>query len=142
MLAFDTNLAVYAANSASPEHRKAVLFLDSLSTRTDVVVCELMLVELFLKLCNERIFPNPMKPKEAAAYCDIFRPNQAWGIVENAPVMDEVWKRAARANFSYRRILDVRLALTLIHHGVSEFATHNVKDFHDAGFRRVWDPLD
>ena len=45
MLSFDTNLAVYAANSASPFHAKATAFIQSLATRKDVAVCELVLVE-------------------------------------------------------------------------------------------------
>jgi uncharacterized protein len=55
--------------------------------------------------------------------------------------MEAVWKRAAEPEFARRRIFDVRLALTLRHHGVREFATANEKDFLDAGFERVWNPL-
>lgn len=40
-----------------------------------------------------------------------------------------------------RRLFDARLALTLRHRGVHEFATRNVNDFSDFGFSRVWDPL-
>lgn len=36
---------------------------------------------------------------------------------------------------------DTRLALTLLHHGVTEFATVNVQDFKGFGFSRVWNPL-
>jgi predicted nucleic acid-binding protein len=74
MMAFDTNLAVYAANSSMPEHAAARSFLDSLGPRDDVVVC-------------------------------------------------------------------ARLALTLRHHGVTEFATANPRDFQGFGFTRVWNPL-
>jgi hypothetical protein len=54
--------------------------------------------------------------------------------------MEDVWRHAAKPNFSRRRIIDTRLALTLIRSGVEEFATRNVRDFEDFGFRRVWDP--
>jgi len=37
--------------------------------------------------------------------------------------------------------IDIRLALTLQHHGVTDFATVNTSDFCDVGFRRVWNPL-
>ncbi len=60
MLSFDTNIAVYAANSASPWQQRAYDFLTSLGGRGDVAVCELMLVELYLKLRNEKIFPHPL----------------------------------------------------------------------------------
>jgi len=56
--------------------------------------------------------------------------------------MAEVWRRAAGKDFALRRIIDARLALTLLHHGVTEFATTNKRDFANFGFSRVWDPLE
>jgi predicted nucleic acid-binding protein len=100
-----------------------------------------MLVELYLKLCNARIFPNPFLPSEAAAWCQGFRTNVRWRVVENAPIMSETWRLAAQDGFAFRRIIDARLALTLRHHGVTEFATANTKDFEGFGFSRVWNPL-
>ena len=55
--------------------------------------------------------------------------------------MAEVWPETARPGFAFRRIIDLRLARTLRHHGVTEFATTNVKDFNGQGFERVWNPL-
>jgi toxin-antitoxin system PIN domain toxin len=141
MMSLDTNLAVYAANSSMPEHTASRDFLGSLGPRDDVVVCELMLVELYLKLRNPKIFPSPLSAPDAVAWCDRFRDNRNWVVVESAPVMAEVWRRAAGPDFAFRRVIDVRLALTLRHHGVTEFATSNVKDFQGFGFTRVWNPL-
>jgi len=142
MLSFDTNLAVHAANRNAPEHERARRFLESLALRRDVAVCELMLVELCLKLCNPRIFSKPLSPAQAAEWCGAYRNNQAWSLIEFAPVMDRVWKVAGERRFAFRRIIDVRLGLTLVHHGVDEFATSNVKDFKNLGFARVWNPLE
>ena len=61
--------------------------------------------------------------------------------VENAPVMDQVWKLATGESFARRRIIDARLARTLLHHGVNERATVNTRDFGGLGFTRVWNPL-
>ena len=141
MLSFDTNIAVYAANAASPLHQPARDFIQSLATRRDVAVCELVLVELYLKLRNEKIFSRPLSAPQAAAICSAYRNNQAWALIESAPVMDIVWEQAALKNFPFRRIIDLRLAQTLRHHGVTEFATSNVKDFSSQGFQRVWNPL-
>lgn len=141
MLSFDTNLAVYAVNAASPHHAKATAFIRSLATRKDVAICELVLVELYLKLRNEKIFSRPLSAEKAAAVCQAYRRNRAWLLIEAGPVMEEVWKQAARKSFAFRRIIDLRLALTLRHHGVTEFATANEKDFQSAGFSRVWNPL-
>jgi predicted nucleic acid-binding protein len=41
-----------------------------------------------------------------------------------------------------RHIFDARLALTLLEHGVKEFATRNTRDFESFGFLHVFDPLD
>lgn len=142
MIGFDTNLAVHAANRASDRHVRAYDFIVGLGGRSDVVVAELMLVELYLKLRNKKIFPKPLSAAQAVAVCQVYRNNRAWMLVEHAPVMDEVWRLALARAFAFRRIIDVRLALTLRHHGVSEFATTNVKDFKDVGFDRVWNPLD
>lgn len=55
--------------------------------------------------------------------------------------MEEVWTLAATSGFAFRRIIDLRLAHTLRHHGVTDFATSNEKDFDGQGFTRVWNPL-
>jgi toxin-antitoxin system PIN domain toxin len=141
MISADTNLFLYAANSSVPQHDGARRFLSSLANRIDVVLCELMLVELYLKLRNPKIFPNPMDARTAAAYCQALRSNVHWHMVESAPVMPEVWRLAGQKDFAFRRIIDARLALTLRHHGVTEFATANGKDFEGFGFKRVWNPL-
>jgi len=141
MLSLDTNILVYAAHIRFPEYPSAQSFLESLKDRNDVVICELVLVELYLKLRSAGIFQQPYNAVEAVAYCEQFRENENWTVVENAPVMDQVWKIAARRDFAFRRIIDVRLALTLRHHNVTEFATANTKDFEGLGFARVWNPL-
>jgi len=141
MISFDTNLAVYANNLAMAQQTASREFIESLADRDDVVVCDLMLLELYLKLRNPAIFPKPLSAAEAAARCQRFRENPRWFLVESAPVMEQVWKLAAKADFAFRRIIDARLALTLRHHGVTEFATANEEDFAGFGFTRVWNPL-
>ena len=141
MKSFDTNIAVYALNASMPEHSKARVFLDSLIQDDQVAICDLMLVELFLKLCNKRIFPQPLSPQAAQKVCIQFRNNQKWRLIEHGDVMGDVWKFPEKQGFAFRRIIDVRLALTLKSHGVTHFATANVKDFKDLGFDRVWNPL-
>jgi toxin-antitoxin system PIN domain toxin len=142
MQAFDTNLVVYAVNSAAPEQAAAADFINSLAVRQDVVVCELMLVEVYLKLRNPKILRRPLDAAGAAAFCASLRSNANWLLVESAPVMADVWKLAASRGFAYHRIIDARLALTLRYHGVTDFATSNARDFAGFGFNRVWNPLE
>ena len=56
-------------------------------------------------------------------------------------MMESVWDQAAQKGLAFRRIIDLRLAQTLRHNGVSEFATANEKDFKGQGFLRVWNPV-
>lgn len=141
MMSFDTNLVVHAANSDSACHETAREFLQATGQQRNVVVCELMIVEVFLKLCNGRIFHKPMSPRQAGEYCESLRTNQNWLLVDGASVMNEVWPWTRHRNFAFRRIIDIRLGLTLLHHGVTEFATTNTKDFRGIGFAKVWNPL-
>lgn len=101
MLSFDTNLAVYAANAASPFHAKAVAFIQSLATRKDVAICELVLVELYLKLRNEKIFSRPLSAERAAAVCQAYRRNRSCLLIESGPVMEEVLEASRREEFLF-----------------------------------------
>lgn len=46
-----------------------------------------------------------------------------------------------RETRGFRDIIDTRFALTLRHHGVTRFATANVKHFQGFGSTEVWNPL-
>ncbi len=141
MMSFDTNLVIHACNSDSPLHGPAHEFLQAAGRQRDVVICELMLVEVFLKLCNNRIFQKPLTPRQAGEYCQTLRSNQNWHLIEDAPVMAEVWPWTRHRNFAFRRLIDIRLGLTLRYHGTTHFATTNTKDFKGLGFSKVWNPL-
>ena len=141
VISFDTNIVVHAANADSEDSAQARAFLEETGQRKDVVICELMLLEVFLKLCNQKIFPNPLSSSESWDFCERLRRNRNWRVVESAPVMDEVWKLCRQKSFPFRRIIDLRLGLILRHFRVEEFATTNGKDFQSIGFRRVWNPL-
>lgn len=140
MISFDTNLVVYALHKKMPRHAKAFAFIDGLAENDSVVIAEQMLVEVYLLIRNGAVFPNPYSAADAAGVCRRYRENPYWGLVECEHVMDDVWKNAANPNSARRRIIDYRLAFTLLRAGVKEFATTNVKDFEELGFDRVWDP--
>ena len=105
------------------------------------VVCELVLVELYMLLRNPAVVARPLGAKAAAAVCRAYRRHPRWRLVENAPVMEQVWTLATGESFARRRIIDARLARTLQHHGATELATVNTRDFAGLGFTRVWNPL-
>lgn len=141
MLSIDTNILFPAFESTAPSHESARAFLASHQSNQTFVLCELVLVELYLLLRNPAVVERPLSAPAASALCQTLRQNPCWRLVDHAPVMDKVWLRAAEPDFSRRRIIDARLAETLIHHGVTEFATVNQRDFRGFKFHRVWNPL-
>lgn len=146
MLAFDTNLLFYAVNRSSPFHEAALAFLESIREDPKVAVCEFALLELYCLLRNPKVNAKPLGPEGAVQVIEAYRHHPTWRLVgfsqESRKLHDRLWKLAARRDFAYRRVYDVRMALALIDQGVTRFATVNVKDFEDLGFQQVWNPLD
>ena len=145
MISFDTNLLLYSLNQDCPEYVPARTFFNSLpATPGAVAVCELVLVELYVLLRNLAVLPKPLSASEAAGIIQTFRRHPHWTLLDSigdSGVMEEVWKIAAQPDIGRRVIFDARLALTLKHHGVTEFATRNETHFSGFGFDRVWNPL-
>lgn len=97
-----------------------------------------MLVELYMQLRNPAVFKKPKTPREATAFCDALRANPAWEYGDYEPeVSKPLWNRAAKTTSGFRHIIDARLAFTLCHHGVTQFATANETHFQGFGFERV-----
>ncbi len=109
------------------------------------MVSEFVLAELYGLLRNQAVMTNPQFPSEAGATCQVFRMNPRWQTValplDAREFHDRLWERLADPNLARRRACDIRIGLSLIAHGVDEFATANVRDFQDLGFKRVWNPL-
>jgi toxin-antitoxin system PIN domain toxin len=142
MIGIDTNILAYARISDTPWHDKAKTFLQELAHDTDLVISELVLLEFFLLLRNDKILSPPLYPEEGVRECQYFRAHPRWQLIDSADVMSDVWPIAASIGFSRRRIVDVRLAQTLQAAGVTDFANANVKDFTGVRFQKVWNPLE
>jgi len=142
MISVDTNILVHAANQDSRHVRGACSFLESHRDNPDFVLCELVLIELYMCLRNPAIFRSPLSAPQAVSYCDALRSNPTWQIVDAAPeIRVDLWRLARKENFPFRRMIDARLGLSLVFHRVTELATVNVKDFQGMGFLKVWNPL-
>ncbi len=145
MIGLDANLLLYAYAEAAPEHVPARLFLESLAENHSVAVSEFTLMEFYLLLRNPVVLEKPLSAEEAVAVIGSYRSHPCWRIPgfppSSKPLHDMLWSLAGKSPFARRRIYDVRTALTLQAVGVDEFATANVKDFKDLGFKRVWNPL-
>lgn len=141
MISIDTNLLLYSLNRDCPEHAASRRFIESCSRRPDVAISELVLIELYVLLRNKAVLSKPLGASRAVALCQTFRRHPRWALIDTAPVMEQVWHAAASPGVARRHVFDCRLAFTLLHHGVRELATRNVKDFEGFAFERVFDPL-
>ena len=141
MISFDTNILLAALEASSDDHQVARQFLEGCQNDPSVAVCELVLLELYTLLRNPKVCERPLSSGDAATSIQAFRHHPRWRLLDYAPaVTEDLWVHAAKSP-ARLRIYDIRLALTLRHHGVTDFATRNVKDFQGFGFKKVWDPL-
>jgi predicted nucleic acid-binding protein len=89
------------------------------------------------------VFKKPYTATEAAGYCRALKSNPEWRCIDyDAAVSAKLWEYVSKSKAGYRHIIDARLALTLRHHGVNDFATVNTKHFEYFGFQKVWNPLE
>jgi toxin-antitoxin system PIN domain toxin len=142
MMSIDSNILLYAYDELCPEHEKAFAFVMDQRENVDFVICEVALIEFYNLVRNPAVVENPLTAHEAVEVCERYRRNRKWLVIDYpGGLMGAIWQRAAARGFPRRGIYDARLALTLRHHGVTEFATRNVRHFQSYGFERVWDPL-
>ncbi len=144
MTSCDTNILFPACDVGAAGHVKARAFLEDYKDRDDFCIGEQVLLELYCLLRNPTVCRNSLSGPDAVAIIQTLRSNPMWRVVDvvmNSNIMEQVWSHGAGNTFAYRRIFDARLAVTLRHHGVTQFATRNKKDFVDFAFTRVWDPL-
>lgn len=114
MLTADTHLFIHAADPDSRHHAKAREFFGGLAAQPDeFVVCELVLVELYMQMRNGAIFVKPYSAREAAEYCQAMKTNPLWrGIDYDPKVAPNLWKWATGTKAGFRQIMDARLAFT------------------------------
>ena len=143
MISADTNIFVHAADPDSPLHARARSFFEALEhSDEEFVLCELVLVELYMLLRNPAVFERPYTASESAGYCLALKQNPSWRCIDYDPEVSKIlWKYASTTKSGYRHVIDARLAFSLRHHGVDRFATVNQKDFQGFGFKEVWNPL-
>jgi len=142
MLSVDTNILFHAGNSSSPLQHAASDFLSGHARDPEFCICELVLMELYVLLRNPAVVEHPLSASRAVAMCQAYRENRYWRIIDYpGGLMSKIWLYASGPDRGRRTIFDARLAYTLRHHGVNEFATRDLAHFQDFSFARVWDPL-
>ena len=145
MLSIDTNILFHAFNEDSPSHASAYAWLTSIQQEEEVAISEFILAELYGLLRNPAVLKHPLDPDDTVEVIQTYRRHPRWRLigftVESRSLHDNLWEKARRKGFAFRRLYDARSALTMTAQGVTEFATVNTKDYEGLGFRRVWNPL-
>ncbi len=145
MFSIDTNILLHAFNEDSPSHKAAYNWMISIQAEEDAAISEFILAELYVLLRNPAVLKRPLDADEAVEVIQTYRRHPRWRLIgfpmESRLLHDDLWQKARRAAFAFRRLYDARSALAMIAQGVTEFATANVKDYEGFGFRRVWNPL-
>lgn len=120
--------------------------MESVAKEENIGISEFILAEFYGLLRNPAVLKYPLSAQEAVQVVQIYRSHPRWRLIgfptESRSLHDTLWQKARARDFAFRRLYDARTALTLIHHGVTEFATVNLKDFTGLGFHRVWNPLE
>lgn len=143
MKGVDTNILIYAFNTGSPFHGKASAVMKEIcSAPGEWMIADQVLWEYYRVLRNAKLLPHPCSAEEAANQIRFIR--EELGVAccaYDTKLYSEVIAILGKPKFAAQRTHDVVLAVTLRHHGVTEFYTSNTKNFSDLGFKRVINPI-
>lgn len=121
----DTNLIIYAINSASPKHNQAKRFLSQ--NQSSLIVAHQNILEGMRVLTHAK-FSHPMTFFQAEKAVDaitkvatIISPTE-----ETLPIAVVLMHKYTRAA---NRIFDAYLVATMLTHGIKKIATDNDRDF-------------
>lgn len=133
----DSNILIYAINTASPKHKQAQRFLQENSTK--LVVAQQNILETLRVLTHPK-FPKPMRLKDAVGVLE--------SIISVARIIypgDETYyvllELIKKYNLGGDKIFDAYLAATALSNNINLIATDNIKDFKDIEEIKVVNPF-
>ena len=144
MNSLDTNILVYAANSAAPEHPRAMATVEAMLSAPDLwILADQVLWEFYKALRHPKILSKPRTAAQAAAHVRFLRErSRVLCCAYEISGYDEVIRHLGSPRFPYQRIHDLVLGTTLRRHGVQTFYTRNPTDFAESGIPKVINPID
>lgn len=139
----DTNVLLYAINTDCPEHGAcAGVVRQALSRPSDWIIADQVWFELYRWLRHASLLARPLSAEEAARTVDWYRNRSGWLHCAWSPdQFGALSARWAQGPFPPRHTFDAVLAATLRAAGVHTLVTRNIRDFSDAGFDALIDPL-
>lgn len=145
MYALDTNLLVYAHNTASPLHPQAKAFIEKvLNERNadgflDICIPAQVLME-FINVITWQRLEAPQSLKQAIQIVQDYL-NTGVTILHQQPTQLDTFLSLLQNVSSRKKIFDVGLVATLKDHGISGLYTVNTSDFDEFSFLDVKNPL-
>jgi predicted nucleic acid-binding protein len=144
LCSLDTNILLYAANEDASEHEVCKKFLQSVvDAPANWIIADQVYFELYVALRNPKVMARPLSARQATDHVSTIR--NEMGIL-HCGYLQQCWNplilKMQADDFPFRRTHDAVLAATLRAHGVKTFYTRNSKDFLNAGFEKVINPLD
>ena len=140
--ALDANVLLYASDTSSAFHARALAFLERSAQGPELVFLPWPVLMAFLRIATHpSIFERPLSPEEAEANIDalLARPH-----VRPLGELDGFWQAYSRATDGLvvrgNLVPDAHLAALLLQHGVTTLWTHD-RDFRKFEGIRVRDPF-
>ncbi len=133
----DSNILIYAINSASPKHKTAQKFLQEKIGELEIAHQNIFET---LRVLTHKKFPSPMRPKEAIAavgritkVCKIISPDYKTHHI--------ALELVGKYNLGGDKIFDAYLAATALANDIAIIATDNSKDFQQLREITVFNPF-
>jgi hypothetical protein len=146
IFAIDTNLLVYAHNTASNFHQQAVTFLEKVLNERDedgnlkVCIPTQVLME-FVHVVTWQRLENPLSLSEALLVVEDYV-DTGITIIYQRQTQLRTFLDLLSATTTRKKVFDVALAATLQDNGVSGLYTANIADFQEFDFLEVTNPLE
>lgn len=146
MHALDTNLLVYAHNTASPFHAKAKTFIEDIMNEHDdegqLTVC--IPAQVLMEFLNVITWHRLEAPLPLADAIQIVQGYLDTGVTILYPQSTHLKTllNLLQSVTTRKKIFDVALAATLQNHNISGLYTVNTKDFEEFPFLDVTNPLE
>ena len=140
--AIDVNILLFASDTASPLHQRAIEFVKERATGPDVLYIAWSTVMSYLRISTHpAIFANPLQPEEAAHNTEaLLRLPHVRTLAEEDGFWDLYREVTTKMPIRGNDVPDAHLAALLRQHGVATLYT-NDRDFRRFDFLNVRDPF-
>ena len=126
MIAFDTNLLVYAHRSSEPQHAAARRALERAAADPDGWGFSLGVVSEFWSVVTHPSAPHPSTPEQARAFLEVLvRDAEARVFTPGPGFSGRLSALATRLGVRGVRIFDLQIGLAAVEAGASQLWTHD-----------------